>query len=136
MAAIREHGGHGVGFTISNLQVQYCKKRGLDVYFEDWKDVDVNKYGKFDGIISIGAFEHFCSPEEFKSGIQLKIYEQFFCFCHQVLKESGKLFLQTMTWGYKIPEFNEINPDARLSQYHHRIRRAVLGLSSWWPPSS
>ncbi len=136
LAAVREQGGRGVGFTISDLQVQYCRERGLEVYYEDWKDADVRQYGKFDGIISIGAFEHFCSPEEFKDGSQVRIYNQFFNFCRHMLKEGKKLFLQTMTWGYKVPEFSEINPDAPLNLYHHRIRGAILGLSSWWPPSS
>ncbi len=136
LAAVKAQNGRGVGFTISDLQVRYCRKRGLEVYAEDWKDADVKQYGKFDGIVSIGAFEHFCSPEEFKDGIQERIYRQFFSFCHHMLKEGKKLFLQTMTWGYKVPEFGEINSDAPLSLYHHRIRGAILGLSSWWPPSS
>jgi cyclopropane-fatty-acyl-phospholipid synthase len=136
LAVIREQSGRGVGFTISDLQVQYCRNRGLEVYSEDWKDADVIQYGQFDGIVSIGAFEHFCSPEEFKKGIQERIYKQFFSFCHHVLKEGRKLFLQTMTWGYKVPELDEINPDAPHDLYHHRIRGAILGLSSWWPPSS
>jgi cyclopropane-fatty-acyl-phospholipid synthase len=136
LAVIREQSGRGVGFTISDLQVQYCRNRGLVVYSEDWKDADVIQYGQFDGIVSIGAFEHFCSPEEFKKGIQERIYKQFFSFCHHVLKEGRKLFLQTMTWGYKVPELDEINPDAPHDLYHHRIRGAILGLSSWWPPSS
>ena len=136
LAAVREQSGRGVGFTISDLQVQYCRKRGLEVYFEDWKDADVKRYGRFDGIVSIGAFEHFCSPEEFKKGVQESIYKQFFCFCHHMLKDGKKLYLQTMTWGYKVPEFKEVNMDAPLSRYHDSIRGAILGLSSWWPPSS
>jgi cyclopropane-fatty-acyl-phospholipid synthase len=136
LAAVKAHGGHGVGFTISRQQVRYCRKRGLDVYFEDWKDADRKKYGKFEAVVSIGAFEHFCSPEEFKSGEQDRIYRQFFSFCHESLEKGKKLYLQTMTWGSKVPGFEEINPDAPPDRYHDRIRGVILGLSSWWPPAS
>lgn len=136
LEAIRKQAGHGVGFTISERQVRYCKKRGLEVRFQDWKDADAQSYGEFDGIVSIGAFEHFCSPQEYRDGGQERIYQQFFVFCHQLLKEGRRLFLQTMTWGYKVPGFDEINSDAPPDLYHDRIRGAILGLSSWWPPGS
>lgn len=136
LTAIKKRGGRGVGFTISERQIHYCRNRGLEVYFQDWKKAEVQKYGKFDGIVSIGAFEHFCSPKEFQNGQQKIIYERFFNFCHNVMKEDGKLFLQTMTWGYKVPDFAEINPDASPGRYHDKIRGAILGLSSWWPPAS
>jgi len=140
LAAIRAKGGKGIGFTISEKQVQYCTEKGLEVYFEDWKDADAKRYGEFDAIVSIGAFEHFCSPEEYIKGRQEKIYEQFFRYCHQMLKKDGKVFLQTMTWGYAVPnavlEAGRIVPLGSPNQYHDIIIDNILGLSSWWPPSN
>jgi len=52
----------------------------------------------FDGIISIGAFEHFGrhdhSPEE-----RREVYAQFFEFCRRRLNPGGKLSLQTIAYG-------------------------------------
>lgn len=131
--AIREREGLGIGFTISKKQVEYCRKKRLETYLQDWKNANY-KYGKFDGIVSIGAFEHFCSVEEYKESKQKEIYDQFFRYCYDSLQNDGKLFLQTMTWGYKVPELSEINMSSK--KYHDRVRALILGMSSWWPPSS
>ena len=84
--AIRDRGGHGVGFTLSDKQVEYCRKRGLEALFVDWKDANMSDYPAFDGIVSIGALEHFCSPDEYFQGEQEEIYRQFFAFCHKCLR--------------------------------------------------
>ncbi|MFO7901287.1 MAG: class I SAM-dependent methyltransferase [Pirellulaceae bacterium] len=137
LQAIREAVGHGIGLTLSRAQVDYCRGHGLDAEFADWKDADMSRYPVFDGIVSIGAFEHFCSREEYAAGQQERIHGDFFRFCHGCLKDGGKLFLQTMTWGYKVPTMSEVNPDAPVeTRYHDRVRGVVLGMSSWWPPAS
>lgn len=135
--AIRKRGGRGIGITLSQKQVEYCRARGLEVSFADWKDADMSGYPAFDGIVSIGAFEHLCSSEEYRRGEQEEIYRQFFAFCHNCLKPRGKRYLRTMTWGYKVPHGSEINPDAPdATRYHDRVRGVILGMSSWWPPAS
>lgn len=135
--AIRNQGGRGIGLTIAEKQVAYCKARGLEVFFADWKDADISDYPAFDAVVSIGALEHFCSAEEYRQGKQEEIYQRFFAFCHSCLKPGGRLYLQTMTWGYKVPDESEIDADAPDgTRYHHRIRGVILGMSTWWPPSS
>ena len=105
--------------------------------FTDWKDADTTEYSGFDGIVSIGAFEHFCSVEEYRRGKQDDIYRNFFALCHNSLRPGGKLYLQTMTCGYKVPGDSESDPHApEDTRYHDRIRGAILGMSSWWPPAS
>ena len=63
--------------------------------------------GGFDAIVSIGAFEHFCSVEERVAGEQDAIYRRFFALCHALLRPGGRLYLQTMVWGR-----NAIPPEA------------------------
>lgn len=61
-----------------------------------WQDDDDPQ--PFDGIDSIGAFEHFGrhdhSPDE-----RLAVYARFFDFCRRRLVRGGKLSLQTIAYG-------------------------------------
>jgi cyclopropane-fatty-acyl-phospholipid synthase len=110
--AAREAGGHCVGLTLSPKQMKSCKGNGFEVYLLDWKDITPDTFGPFDGIVSVGAFEHFCSPEEYFSGQQEPIYGNFFRLCHDLLPEGGRLYLQTMMWGKNAPRSEEISVSA------------------------
>jgi cyclopropane-fatty-acyl-phospholipid synthase len=101
--AARDRGAGGVGLTLSPAQAKRCCANGLDVRLQDWKDIDKPKIGAFDGVVSLGAFEHFCSMEDFVGGRQEQIYSNFFRLCNDVLPPKGRLFLQTMTWGKNLP---------------------------------
>lgn len=103
LKAVKERDGQAIGLTLSPKQVKACKRAGLDARLCDWKDLVLDKIGKFDAVISIGAFEHFCSVEEFLAGEQDKVYGDFFNLCSDLLAENGRLFLQTMTWGTCLP---------------------------------
>src|SRR5207237_6817818 len=98
--------GHGIGLTLSAKQAERCKKSGLEAYVKDWKDVSIDTFGRFDGIVSVGAFEHFCSVEEYLAGKQDQIYDDFFRLCHELLPEGGRLYLQTMMSGKKPAEYS------------------------------
>lgn len=104
--AVRQRGGKALGFTLSSAQNKYNISKGLDSRLQDYKTVDSKQIGQFDGVVSLGAFEHFCSIEDFKAGKQEQIYKDFFKFCSDVLPKGGRLFLQTMIWGKHVP-----NPD-------------------------
>lgn len=101
---VRLHKGIGVGLTISKIQADYCQKKGIDGRLLDYKEADPKELGQFNGITSMGAFEHFCSPQEYKEGKQFKVYKQFFDFCSELLPKGGRLFLQTMIWGKEVPD--------------------------------
>ena len=100
---IREKGGAGVGVTLSPAQARRCQKNGLEAHLKDWKEMRQTDFGRFDGIVSLGAFEHFCSMEEFVGGRQERIYSNFMKLCSDLLPSRGRLFLQTMTWGKNLP---------------------------------
>ena len=133
LRAVREAGGHGVGLTLSTKQLAACKSGGLEVYLKDWKEAD-GELGTFDGISSVGSFEHYCSMEEYKAGQQDQIYDNFFKFCHERLKDGGRLYLQTMMWGRNAPEYNDISVNApKWSDGHIVAVLAKFYPGSWLP---
>ena len=134
LKVVKERGGHGIGLTLSAKQAERCKQSGLEAYVKDWKDVSVDTFGMFDGIVSVGAFEHFCSVEDYLAGKQDQIYDDFFRLCHELLPEGGRLFLQTMMWGKNAPEYTKISLTAEKGSNEYII--AVLGKffpGSWLP---
>ena len=112
LKAVQEGGGQGIGLTLSRKQKEVCRSCGLDVYVRDWKEVTVDTFGTFDGIVSVGAFEHFCSTKEYLAGKQDAIYDHFFRLCHELLPSGGRLYLQTMLLGKNAPTYDRISLQA------------------------
>jgi cyclopropane-fatty-acyl-phospholipid synthase len=102
----------GVGVALSSAQVAACRKHGLDVHLQDARAVDSDTYGPFDAVASLGAFEHFCSPEEYRAGRQEEIYQQLFANAASVLPQSGRFYLQTMVFGRNMIPLEEVGVDA------------------------
>jgi cyclopropane-fatty-acyl-phospholipid synthase len=96
---VRRRGGTGVGVTLSSAQAASCRRHGLDVHLQDAREVTSKSFGPFDGVASLGAFEHFCSPEEHRAGRQDEIYRGLFARVASLLPEGGRFYLQTMVFG-------------------------------------
>jgi cyclopropane-fatty-acyl-phospholipid synthase len=96
---IRERGGTGVGVTLSSAQAAACRRHGLDVHNYDARQVTLDTFGPFDAVASLGAFEHFCSPEEYRAGRQEEIYRGLFAHTASLLPDGGRFYLQTMVFG-------------------------------------
>ncbi len=79
---------------------------------QDWREAEPAQLGRFDAVASVGAFEHFCSPEAFEAGRQEEIYRRFFGLCADLLPGKGRLFVQTMTLGEKAPPPETLSVDA------------------------
>lgn len=132
--AARERGVTGTGITLSPAQAARCCERGLDARLLDWKDAVVEELGTFGGVSSLGAFEHFVSPEEMVAGRQEQIYRDFFRFCAELMPDGGRLFLQTMTWGGRVPRPEELDVHApKLSDRWVMGHLAYLYPGSWLP---
>jgi cyclopropane-fatty-acyl-phospholipid synthase len=99
LAYVRARGGAGVGVTLSSAQLRACRQHGLDVYLEDARELDRERFGGFDAVASLGAFEHFCAPEDFQAGRQDEIYRDLFARVSSVLPTGGRFYLQTMVFG-------------------------------------
>ena len=108
----RQRGGDGVGVTLSAAQVKACRGHGLDVHLHDARTVTRETYGSFDAVASLGAFEHFCSPEEHAAGRQEEIYRNVFANAAGLLAPGRRLYLQTMVFGRNMIDLDEISTDA------------------------
>jgi len=111
---VRERGGAGVGVTLSSAQVAACRRHDLDVHLRDARAVDRDSFGPFDAVASLGAFEHFCSPEDYKAGRQDQVYDEIFARVASVLPAGGRFYLQTMVYGRNMPATDAIDLDALL----------------------
>src|SRR5947209_19989614 len=65
---VRRVGATGLGVTLSSAQVAACRRHGLDVHLYDAREVTRARFGPFDAVASLGAFEHFCSPDDDRAG--------------------------------------------------------------------
>jgi cyclopropane-fatty-acyl-phospholipid synthase len=96
---IRSRGGAGVGVTLSSAQAAACRRHGLEVHTTDAREVTGETFGPFDAVASLGAFEHFCSPEDYRAGRQEDVYRRLFANTATALPDGGRLYLQTMVFG-------------------------------------
>ncbi|HKI46483.1 MAG TPA: class I SAM-dependent methyltransferase, partial [Balneolales bacterium] len=105
----RQVGAECIGLTLSDGQVKACKKNGLQVYLKNCLEVKPENYGIFDAVASLGAFEHFCSVEEYKAGKQEEVYRHFFKTVSDLLPPGGRLYLQTMTFSKNMIDYDDID---------------------------
>jgi cyclopropane-fatty-acyl-phospholipid synthase len=99
LAYVRERGGVGVGVTLSRRQLASCRRHDLDVHLLDAREIDRGRFGGFDAVASLGAFEHFSSPEDYLAGRQEEIYGGLFARVASLLPVGGRFYLQTMVFG-------------------------------------
>jgi cyclopropane-fatty-acyl-phospholipid synthase len=99
LAFVRGRRGTGVGVTLSSAQLAACRRHGLEVHLLDARQVTRETFGTFDAAASLGAFEHFCSPEEYRAGRQEEIYRRLFTQIAGLLPDEGRFYLQTMVFG-------------------------------------
>ncbi|WP_067534015.1 SAM-dependent methyltransferase [Nocardia crassostreae] len=109
-----------VGLTLSPSQAEFITARGypgVDVRTENWLHYEPDT--RFDGIISIGAFEHFARPGD-TAAEKVRLYSEFFERCRGWLTEDGALSLQTIVYANTDPRHansfiqREVFPEADL----------------------
>jgi cyclopropane-fatty-acyl-phospholipid synthase len=79
------------------------------VRLTDARQLTRDRLGAFDAVASLGAFEHFCSPEEHRAGRQEAVYRDLFARIASVLPEGGRFYLQTMVFGRNIIPFDQVD---------------------------
>jgi cyclopropane-fatty-acyl-phospholipid synthase len=109
---VRERGGSGTGVTLSSAQVAACRRHGLDVHLCDARQVTRETFGPFDAVASLGAFEHFCSPDDYRARRQEQVYRNVFARVASVLPSKGRFYLQTMVYGRNMPAPETLDIDA------------------------
>ena len=106
---IRARGATGLGVTLSQAQYAACRRHDLDVHLSDARKLDRESFGGFDAVASLGAFEHFCSPDEYRAGRQEEIYRGIFERVASVLPGGGRLYLQTMVFGRNMIPIEQVD---------------------------
>jgi len=132
---IKEKGAKGIGVTLSAGQEKGCQKNGLNVHLMDCKTIKPEKFGTFDAIVSLGAFEHFCSKEEWKAGKQDEIYNNFFKVVSDLLQGGKRFFLQTMTFGKNMIDSDEIDINADKDSDAYLCAHMEKSFPGSWLPS-
>ncbi|MDN5916896.1 MAG: cyclopropane-fatty-acyl-phospholipid synthase family protein [Pseudonocardia sp.] len=88
-----------VGLTLSEEQASFVAARGhpgVEARVQDWRDHQPD--GAYDGIVSIGAFEHFARPDDTVAE-KVARYREFFLRCRDWLTPDGTLSLQTIAYA-------------------------------------
>jgi cyclopropane-fatty-acyl-phospholipid synthase len=111
---VRDRGGTGTGVTLSSAQVAACRRHGLDVHLYDARRVTRETFGRFDAAASLGAFEHFASPDDYRTGRQDEVYRDVFARVASLLPDNGRFYLQTMVYGRNMRAPEAIDVDAVL----------------------
>ena len=134
---IKGLGAEVKGLTLSSAQAETCRNAGFDVAIMDCRTIRPETFGGFDAVASLGAFEHFCSVQEWQQGKQDAIYEGFFRAVSDLLPAGGRLFLQTMVFGRNMIDYPEIDIRADRNSTAYMVavmRRQFPG--SWLPYGS
>ena len=129
-------GLHGVGLTLSERQARSCRHHGLEAHVEDCRSISPDQFGTFDAASSLGAFEHFCSPEDARAGRQEELYAEFFRSVASLLPPGGRFFLQTMVFGPNVPPGTEFSLDAPRDSDEYALALMAWGNPGSWLPSS
>lgn len=128
-------GAETTGLTLSEGQARACRKNGLNVHVKDCRNIKPSDFGIFDSVVSVGAFEHFCSINEYKAGKQEEIYLNFFKSVYHLLSKGGRFFLQTMTFSKNMIDFDEIDINADKNTDSYIIASLIKEFPGSWPPS-
>jgi cyclopropane-fatty-acyl-phospholipid synthase len=131
---IRRRGAEGLGVTLSSAQLESCRRHGLDVRLFDCRKLTRDTFGPFDAVASLGAFEHFCSPEDYEAGRQEDVYRDLFGRVADVLPDGGRFYLQTMVFGKNMIPVEEVDRHApRESDAWYLAMMAAAFPGSWLP---
>jgi cyclopropane-fatty-acyl-phospholipid synthase len=131
---IAEKGAKATGITLSDGQYNACKKNGFDVHIKDVRTIRPQDFGRFDAVVSVGAFEHFCSMEDYEAGIQEKIYRNFFETVYHLLPVGGRFYLQTMTFTKNMIEPNAMDIHADKNSDAYILALSAKHLPGSWLP--
>lgn len=135
--------GSSAGLTLSSAQRDYIASQGLkntQVLLQGWTEHQPTQ--AYDGIVSIGAFEHFADTRMPRAE-KIRLYQDFFERCATWLKQDGFLSLQTIVYGHlsadeqnefisnqvfpnsELPTVEEVNESA--SPFFHLIETRLDG---------
>jgi cyclopropane-fatty-acyl-phospholipid synthase len=131
---LQQIGAKGIGLTLSKGQHAACVRQGFEVYIKDCRTVTPNDYGTFDAVASVGAFEHFCSIEDYKAGRQDEVYSNLFKTISDLLPVGGRCFIQTMVFDKGMIDLDRININADKDSNEYLMALIVNEFPGSWLP--
>lgn len=131
---LKQINAKGIGLTLSQGQHAACTRYGFEVYIKDCRTVTPADYGIFDAVVSVGAFEHFCSIEEYKAGKQDEVYRRFFKTISDLLPVGGRCFIQTMVFGKDMIDLESIDIHADKNSNEYLMALVVNEFPGSWLP--
>lgn len=134
LRVLRDLGGQAVGITLAQKQLEACRKFGFDVHLVDWRDMSPQTFGTFDAIVSVEAFDHFCSRQEYLDGEQEAIYRRFFALCHSLLPPGGRMYLQVTMFGPTSFDYDRLSVKARPGTNEHIMALIEKYFPGSWLP--
>jgi cyclopropane-fatty-acyl-phospholipid synthase len=127
-------GAKPIGLTLSEGQYNACHKNGMNVYIKDCRKVDPADFGTFDALVSVGAFEHFCSVQDFKEGKQERVYTDFFREANDLLQQGSRFYLQTMVFGKNMIDLEAADINAHKNSTAYIIALMMKQFPGSWLP--
>ncbi|MBM4187518.1 MAG: methyltransferase domain-containing protein [Gemmatimonadetes bacterium] len=109
---LRSIGATGLGITLSSAQAAACRRHGLDARIHDARKLAPDTFGSFDAVVSLGAWEHFSSLDEYRAGRQEAIYGDIFRRVASLIPSGGRFFLQTMVFGPNMIPADQVSVEA------------------------
>lgn len=127
------------GITLSRAQFAELQQKslpGVTVHCISYKDFTPER--PFDGIISIGMFEHLATPEQARSGDSIRIYRDYFRRAWEWSTEGAWFALQTVIGG-RIPRNRTALQDIGWTTYSvfpgaisPRLEAVITSVSPYW----
>jgi len=131
---LRNIGAKGTGITLSQGQHAACVAKGFDAHLLNYRELTPDKFGNFDAVISVGAFEHFCSVEEYKAGKQDQVYQDFFKIVSDLLPVGGRCFIQTMVFSDGMIPLENFNINAPKESNEYLMALIMNEFPGSWLP--
>ena len=107
-----EIGAEGIGINLSKGQVAACRENGLEVYLKDARFVKPEDFGLFDAVTAFGSFEHVATVDDFVSGRQDSVYEDYFKHVFNLLPKGGRFYMQSMVFSKNMIPYEEFDINA------------------------
>ena len=131
---LRKIKAKGIGLTLSEAQHAACRKNGLETAIKNCLTVTPEDFGTFDAVVSIGAFEHFCSMDDYRAGRQDAIYEAFFKTVSDLLPVGGRCFIQTMVFDEGMIDIDRIDIHANKDSNEYLMALICNEFPGSWLP--
>ena len=108
-------GAIGIGVNLSQGQVNACRENNLEVYLKDARFIKPEDFGIFDAVTAFGSFEHVAAVNDYISGKQDEVYDDYFQHIYNLLPKDGRFYMQSMVFSKNMIPFEQLDINASKS---------------------